>query len=269
MKKFSRVLGLFLCIALALSLSVTAFAAQTSTIDVTEINKGYFTVSYDDPANVKMKVGVTYNGKTNYLDYAANTDARYSVTGDGAYTITLYRNISGNAYSTVTGVTVNVQLEDKLLPYLVSTTEVTFSEGDAVSTKAAELCEGLTETKDKAMAIYNYIAGTYKYDFMFAYAVMKGSVTTYIPNTVELMEKNRGVCIDFSALFAAMCRSQGIACAVATGYIPNGYHAWNMLWVDEQWVAIDMTNAITKRVKNVTSFETCVVSLENYSNYSF
>jgi len=269
MKRLSRVLGLFLCIALALSVSVSAFAAQTSIIDVTEINKGYFTVSYNDPTNVKMKVGVVCNGSTTYLDYTPNTEARYSVTTDGSYTITLYRNISGTAYSTVTATTVTVKLEDKLLPYLVSTTEVTFNEGDDVSKKAAELCEGLTDTKDKVKAIYNYIASNYKYDFIFAYAVMKGSISTYTPNTNELINKNRGVCIDFSALFAAMCRSQGIACAVATGYVPSGYHAWNMIWVDDEWVAVDLTEAITSRVKSVETFDACIVSLDGYSDYTY
>lgn len=96
-----------------------------------------------------------------------------------------------------------------MAPYLVSTTEITFSSQDSVGRKAAELCAGLTEDADKVVAIHNYIASHFTYDNIFAAQVAAGQVVNYTPDTARTLETRTGICYDFSALFAAMCRSQG------------------------------------------------------------
>lgn len=268
MKRISRVLGVFLCLAMVISGS--AFAAGQKTIDVSNVEDGYFTVSYNADADLKMKVGVTFKGDTTYYDYIPGSQATYSlIDGDGKYTITLYRNISGTTYKKVTSQKVTVKMEDELAPYLISTTEITFSEEDAVGQKAAELCDGLTDEADKVVAIHNYIAENFRYNYVFAAAVRNGSIKTYIPDTNAALEELRGVCYDFSALFAAMCRSQGIPCAMAKGYTDNGYHAWNMVYLDEEWVAVDMTTSIAFRSFKAETITECMSSMDIYHDYKY
>lgn len=268
MKRISRVLGVFLCLAMVISGS--AFAAGQKTIDVSNVEDGYFTVSYNADAELKMKVGVTFKGDTTYYDYIPGNQATYAlIDGDGKYTITLYRNISGTTYKKVTSQKVTVDMEDELAPYLVSTTEITFSEEDAVGKKAAELCNELTEEADKVVAIHNYIAENFRYNYMFAAAVRRGAIKTYIPNTNTALEQQCGVCYDFSALFAAMCRSQGIPCAMAKGYTDNGYHAWNMVYLNEEWVAVDMTASIAYRLFKAETITDCMSSMDTYRDYKF
>ena len=268
MKRISRVLGVFLCLAMVISGST--FAAGQKTIDVSNVEDGYFTVSYNADADLKMKVGVTFKGDTTYYDYIPGSQATYSlIDGDGKYTITLYRNISGTTYKKVTSQKVTVKMEDELAPYLISTTEITFSEEDAVGQKAAELCDGLTDEADKVVAIHNYIAENFRYNYVFAAAVRNGSIKTYIPDTNAALEELRGVCYDFSALFAAMCRSQGILCAMAKGYTDNGYHAWNMVYLDEEWVAVDMTTSIAFRSFKAETITECMSSMEIYHDYKY
>ncbi|MBR5534855.1 MAG: transglutaminase domain-containing protein [Ruminiclostridium sp.] len=239
-------------------------------IDVSTSSDGYFTVDCDSYIGTKMKVGVTYNGKTEYLDYTAGTEASYSfLKGDGTYTVTLYRNLSGTKYRQVTSTRAKVVLTDPLAPYLASTVDVTFSDKDTVGLTAAALCADLETDEEKIVAIYNYVAKNFRYDFSFASKVRGGTITVYIPDTNKALETKRGVCCDFSSVFAAMCRSQGIPCAVATGYQNGSYHAWNMVWVDNEWLAVDMTKAVCRKQSNMTTLSQCVVSLDRYTDYTF
>lgn len=267
MKRISRFLGVFLCLAVILSVSVFA---GSKTIDVSTADEGFFTVSYNAPANLKMKVAIAFGGKTTYYNYTPGTESSYTFNhGEGRYTISLYRNVSGTSYRLVTSENVTVRAVDKMAQYLVSTAEVTFAEDDAVGMKAAELCEGLETTEAKIVAIHNYIAESFRYDYDFANAVRRGTVKNYTPNTAHLLEAQKGVCYDFSALFAAMCRSQGIPCAVAKGYTTGGYHAWNMVYMNDAWVAIDMTLSIAYGWSDTDEMSDFTVSMNRYYNYAY
>ena len=269
MKRISRFLGVFLCLALVITGS--AFAANETTIDVSNANDGYFTVEYNDSENVKMKVGVTFNGETVYYNYTPNTKSAYAFDkGNGNYNITLYRNNSDTSYNTVSSASAYVQLENSLAPYLVSTAEVTFSAEDSVGKKAAELCKNKATDEEKVLALHNYISKNFKYNYIFANAVMKGKIKNYTPNTNEILTERRGVCYDFSSLFAAMCRSQGIPCAISKGYLNGAYHAWNMVYVNDNWVAVDLTNSVRAKLKAVKPFSECTVMLDaSYTGYAF
>ena len=81
-----------------------------------------------------MKVKIAReNGTYTYYNYTSGHLSNYSLTqGNGIYTITLYYNVSGNKYKVITNTTVKVKMKNKLVPYLVSTDEITFSKQDTV-----------------------------------------------------------------------------------------------------------------------------------------
>jgi len=268
MKQVYRFLGVFLCIFVLTTVVFTgnAQAADTTVIDTSNAAEGYFTVCYD--SNVKMKVGLTFNGKTTYYNYEPGTQSSYAfVQGDGSYTIKLFRNVSGNSYATVTSKNVAVKLVDDLAPYLVSTAEITFAEDDAVGMKAAELCKDMTEQTDKIVAIHNFVAENFVYDKTFAESVRRGAMKGYVPDTNEVLQSGKGVCYDFSALFAAMCRSQGIACTLQKGYLNGQYHAWNMVYVNDGWTAVDMTASISYEISADSLDECSSVMAKNTYRY--
>ena len=66
-----------------------------------------------------------------------------------------------------------------------------------------------------------------------------------------------------------MCRSQGIPCAVAKGYLSGGYHAWNMVYVDGVWNAVDMTRSIARGNTGAAGLSGCVTSLDGYYGYAW
>ena len=119
------------------------------------------------------------------------------------------------------------------------------------------------------VAIHNYIAAHFTYDNEFAARVRSGEINNYTPETNQILVAQKGVCYDFSALFAAMCRSQGIPCAVAKGYLSGASHAWNMVYINGKWNAIDMTRSIAYKAFNASTLSDCVTALDTYSGMSY
>ena len=266
MKRTIRFAGIFLSVAL-----LTAFLlcgtglAEEKMIDVSHAADGYFTVCDTVNTNVRMKIGVTMDGQTSYYDYTPGAAASYAFTkGNGTYTLTLYRNISGTKYRKVTGTQVEVQMSSALAPYLVSTAEITFSESDSVGAAAAGLCSGLKSDSEKAVAIHNFIAAGFTYDHDFASRVSSGAVRSYTPQTGAILADKDGICYDFAALYAAMCRSQGIPCAIARGSLDGTSHAWNLVWLNEEWVALDLTRSVACRTDAVSISECAITNVPGY-----
>lgn len=245
----------------------TVQAGAVNSVDCSSAQQGYVTVNYSSSA--KLKVGIQYeNGKTIYRDCPSGQAAAFSLNqGDGKYTVTLCKNVSGTRYEVVQQETVNVSMKNAYAPYLVSTADVQFKSGDAVSNKAAEICKNAKTDEQKVVAIYNYMAGRYSFDSQLAKEITSGKITKYIPNTQATLNGNTGICYDLSSLFAAMCRSEGIPCTLTTGYAGSTYHAWNKVNVNGSWHQIDLTYAVTKNVKNAASLSGCVSPL-NYTQQS-
>lgn len=259
MKRFTRFLCVFLFVLIT-NITVFSASAYVPAIDIETSSEGYFTVNYDANRNCKMKVGVTHKNGTVYYSYTPGTEASYTFTmGDGPYKVTLFRNVSGNSYAKVTSTETVVEMESDLSPYLASTTEITFSDHDIVGMTASDLCSGLSADSDKVVAIHNYIAANFTYDKEFAANVRSGAVKTYTPNTASIITANKGVCYDFSALFAAMCRSQGIPCSMEKGIRYGGYHAWNSIYVNDTWYTVDLTVSIANKASAAKVLSDCTV----------
>lgn len=269
MKQFCRILGVFLCVLILTSVvfPVSASAAGT-VIDTSTANEGYFTVTYHDGNGAKMKVGLTGSSGTKYLTYEPGEPAAFTFPEDGSYTITLFQNVVGTSYRTVTSKQVTVKMQDEMAPYLVSTDEITFSDDDVVGKTASKLCKDLQDTDDKVLAIHNYIASNFSYDNDFADAVNRGEIKNYVPDTTEILTTKAGVCYDFSALFAAMCRSQDIPCAVQKGYYYGAYHAWNNVYVDDRWVSVDLTASIANGLSG-SYLSQCLIATGSGTAYTY
>lgn len=223
---------------------VVTASASTGSIDTSHAKDGFVTVNYTSDS--KLKVGIQYgDNKTSYKNCPSGKTAEFSLDqGDGTYTIT-----------------VNAKIKNEYAPYLISTADVQFAAGDAVSQKAAEICKGAATDAEKVTAIYNYIAGHYTYDAKLADEITSGKVSKYIPDTNATLNSSKGICYDLSSLFAAMCRSQNIPCSLTKGYAGRSYHAWNKVNVDGAWYQIDLTYAVTERVLNANSLSDCVSPL--------
>jgi transglutaminase/protease-like cytokinesis protein 3 len=270
MKRSVRMISILLLVAISILAAAPAVsAASVDTIDTSTAAQGYFTVNDQSGFTSIVKIGVTHNSVTRYYDYNNGTACTYAFeNGNGTYTITVYHNISGKSYSTYASASVDVTLESEMAPYLISTTEVTFSATDAVGAKSAQLCKGLATDEAKVIAFYKFISANYKFNKSFANEITSGKVTAYLPDTARTLASNTGICYDLSSLFAALCRSQNIPCVITKGYAGKTYHAWNKVYVNGNWYAIDMTYALGRNLKSVTSIMKCVSRISTYSQES-
>lgn len=64
-----------------------------------------------------------------------------------------------------------------------------------------------------------------------------------IPNALQVLEMGRGDCNEHAVLLASLARAAGIPARVVAGavYVDGVflYHAWNELWLGEQWLSAD------------------------------
>lgn len=253
---------------------------STNGIDTSTASQGFITLKYSDGTSAKMRAGISFNGgKWSYYDYSMGKTLQLELTGgSGRYTAALFKKVGGN-YVTVTQASFNANVAPSSVPtgsaasqypqYLKSVSEISFSSTDSVAKKAASLCKGLKSDQEKILALYNYIARNFKYDYDFANKVISGQIKTYTPTPTNILSNKKGVCYDFASLFAAMCRSQGIPCKLVKGYSTkiNGYHAWNSVYdaKSDKWYVIDLTLAVCKGNKTASRFSKCYMSDSYYT----
>lgn len=75
----------------------------------------------------------------------------------------------------------------------------------------------------------------------------------------KTLQTRQGICFDFSHLFAAFCRSQGIPCYAVDGISRKNNadrHTWNRVYYDGTWWNVDITtdNSRTANGKELYGF---------------
>ncbi len=102
---------------------------------------------------------------------------------------------------------------------------------------ADEICAGCDADEEKVKAIYEWMIHNFEYDYEYE------PIVQYF-NVRKTLRTHKGVCYDFSHLFAALCRSQNIPCYVVDGDKRDNaqyHHTWNRVYFDSSWWNIDVT----------------------------
>ena len=101
----------------------------------------------------------------------------------------------------------------------------------------------LVDTRSKIMiqAFYHWMIQNFEYDYeadpLIQYFDIRRTLRT-----------RKGLCFDFSHLFAAFCRSQNIPCYVIDGMSRTDgadLHTWNRVYYNGSWWNMDVTHDIT------------------------
>ena len=106
---------------------------------------------------------------------------------------------------------------------------------------ADEICAGCDTDAEKVQAIYSWMVANLEYDYDY-------HVVFQCFDVRKTLRTRKGVCFDFSHLFAALCRSQNIPCYAVDGisYKDNNVqHTWNRVYYDGFWWNMDVTHDIT------------------------
>ena len=117
---------------------------------------------------------------------------------------------------------------------------------------ADEICADCDTDEEKVKAIYNWMIHNFEYDY---------DCEPFIQyfNARKTLSTRKGICYDFSHLYAALCRSQNIPCYVVDGDKRDNaqyHHTWNRVYFDNSWWNIDVTFDIiqTKNQDELYSF---------------
>ena len=118
---------------------------------------------------------------------------------------------------------------------------------------ADEICAGCDTDAEKVQAIYSWIIHNFEYDYNYH------AIIQYF-NVRQTLHTRKGVCYDFSNLFAALCRSQNIPCYVVDGTPYDrslANHTWNRVYYNNTWWDVDVTNdmSATKDGRTLYGFQ--------------
>ena len=106
---------------------------------------------------------------------------------------------------------------------------------------ADEICTDCETDEEKVQAIYNWIIHNFEYDYDYHVIIQYFDIQ-------RTLRTHKGVCYDFSNLFAALCRSQSIPCYVVDGTPYDrsaASHTWNRVYYNNSWWDVDVTNDLS------------------------
>jgi transglutaminase-like putative cysteine protease len=221
--------------------------SSESNVDTSDINKGIIRVHFDN-IQKKMKVQINKdNMKYNY-DYGENNIFPLQL-GNGKYIISFYEFIKDKSYRLFKQESVMLQLNNENDIYLYPIQLVYWDDSMQAIKVGKELTKHKKKDLDKTKEIYKYIISKISYDVDKADTVESG----YIPKIDQVLKEGKGICYDYSVLFAAMLRSNGIPTKLLMGYYNNSsvYHAWNQVYIKDErrWITLDTTqDSFNKRV---------------------
>ena len=204
-------------------------------IDASNTVDGYVMISYTG-AQAMLKVIITGPSTTQYT-YNLSTAGVYETfplsDGNGTYKIGVYKNVSGTKYSVLFNRQLTVTFKDEFAPFLRPNQYVNYTADSKTVAQAKTIVTGKVTVLEKVEAVYDYVVKNLTYDKEKAKTVQSG----YLPDVDAILASKKGICFDYSAVMAAMLRSQGVPTKLVVGYAGTAYHAWiNVYSEDTGWV---------------------------------
>lgn len=235
---------------------------EKSVIDVSKIGEGYVMAKYIGTGTGTIKLTVKKIGGSTYT-YNIFKKNKYEVfpltEGNGTYKVTLYEGLGGTKYSTVNGTTIEVDMQNNMLPFLYPNQYVWFEKASPVVSLAEKLVGKETDAMKNVTVIYEYVIKNLSYDYKKASSVKSG----YVCDISATLESKSGICLDYAAVMAAMLRSQDVPTKLVVGYAGTQYHAWisiyskesgwieNVIYFDgKSWTMMDPTMASTSKTSD-------------------
>ncbi|WP_077718875.1 transglutaminase domain-containing protein [Novibacillus thermophilus] len=115
------------------------------------------------------------------------------------------------------------------------------ADAPAIEKLAEDLTRGKNGEREKAKAIYEYVAKTVKYDVR----KLENDAFKLDDSALKTLESQKGVCQDYAFLTVALLRSIGIESRYIGGTAQSGSfverHAWVEAKVNGEWVVMDPT----------------------------
>ncbi|WP_069999763.1 transglutaminase-like domain-containing protein [Cellulosilyticum sp. I15G10I2] len=241
--KHKRLIQLSIIIGLLAGFYINSYGAQIEYFNQDDVSRGVIHITYKGTASKKVKVMIEKGDKKYTYDINAGgkTESFPLQLGNGTYKVKILENTTGTSYRIVASQNVEVKLQEDNIVFLNAIQNINWSVDMQAVKNAVELTKKTKDLQEKAKLLYSHMVDQYVYD----YNKLAKLPSTYLPVIDTTFLQKKGICYDFSSLYAAMLRSQGIPSKLIKGYTPNaeGYHAWNEVYDSskKEWLIIDTT----------------------------
>ncbi len=197
------------------------------------INVKYPTESYE---NFKV---VIKKESTQYVYNLFDGDETFPLQmGSGDYLVGLYQRTEGNKYRALMTQTFTAEV-DPFVVHKQSVQNMNWTLESKAVQYALSIAKQKKTDKEKFDVLYNFMIKSFVYDYKKASSVG----TRYVPVIDITYKERKGICYDYSSLFASMLRSLNIPARLAEGKstFTSVYHAWNEVYINGKWISIDTT----------------------------
>lgn len=242
MKK--KIIGLIIMFVLIIS-QRDVFASSNFTVNALENRMKVESNEYGK--NMRLMV---QSGNNKYY-YSVKNNVEYLPIqfGKGTYEVKLLRHIEGNRYAVIDKVFLNIT-EEPQDTFLSSSQPVIWEDNEELLKLSKKILKGKKTDEEKVKAVYEYVVKNMRYDRV----KLKNLQNDYVPDLSKTIKDKKGICYDYSALFAGILRSEGIPTKLVKGYKNDlkNYHAWNEVYLDGEWHIVDTTYDsafINKKIK--------------------
>lgn len=249
-----RMIASLTVLLLIVACGLNVFAGSVA-LDVDKAGNGVIGITYHGQEDTRYKVMISKDSEEYTYDFLGTGKEYFPLQfGSGNYKISVLENISGTSYKVVQSKKINVSMNTENAVFLQSVQNVNWNSEMEAIRLTDELVTGSRSQEEKLEAIYEYVTENIDYD----YSKLNNLDKQYVPDVESTYEAGKGICYDYSALFASMLRSQGIPAKLVKGYSDNvdGYHAWNEVYIDGEWITVDTTlDAVLGSIGQETEME--------------
>lgn len=227
------------------SFQTSSFSSVTVSASTNAIN-GSVTLIGTNNSGKKLKILVRKDNIETWYDVEDKREFSQTITlvnQPGLFNIYIMIQEYGNFYAYGPSLTVN-NVVTKENQENTATLLTINPEDEKIIELSKKLTEGKKTDIEKVEAIYKWIVENINYDYeKYNNILIKNFNDQYGP--IVALTTKKGVCYDYSTLFASLCRTANVPVKVAKGYSMNalGYHAWNEVFIAEknQWMVVDVT----------------------------
>lgn len=211
-------------------------------LDTSEVTIGRFKACSISPSKQKLQVikdgtKLTYDISTNFIFIPLQF-------GNGKYIIKLYEHVTKKKYLTRCQTELNVELNNRYVPYLHSNVYVDYENAGNIEAFVKNTFTS-SDPNDTFADIKEYFSRGFAYDYVKSFLVKSGE----LPDIQRCFEKHMGICQDLAALAVAMFRIAGLPASLDIGYCGKTSHAWCSVFVNDEWVLYDPTSDILHKNK--------------------
>lgn len=217
------------------------FCQEGLCIDSSTLNRGLIKIGYAGKSSEKVKVMIEKDSER-YV-YPLIPDGKIVgfplQMGNGEYKVSVLTNVSGNRYAYIDTKKFELNISNQNTVYLNSIQLISWSSQSRAVKKNQEIVDGESRIPEKVDLVYDFIINNVNYD----YDKVSKLQSNYIPYPDQTIKELKGICYDYASLLAAMKRSEEIPVKLVKGYSSHvdGYHAWNEILINGEWVVVDTT----------------------------